>query len=61
MLKPKGVIADVEFNVSDYTLKPLPCVKLLSVQIDERLSFDEHVSSIRNKYSRWVVSVSTPR
>ena len=45
ILKPKGVVADVEFNVSNYTLKPLPCVKLLEVQIDERLSFDEHVSS----------------
>ena len=47
--KTRGVIADVEFHVSGYTLKPLPCVKLLGVQIDERLSFDEHVSSICNR------------
>ena len=46
ILKPRSVIADVEFHVSGYTLKPLPCVKLLGAQIDERLSFDEHVSSI---------------
>ena len=45
VITPWGVIADVEFHVSGYTLKPLPCVKFLGVQIDERLSFDEHVSS----------------
>ena len=54
ILKPRGVIADVEFHVSGYTLKPLPCVKLLGVQIDERLSFDEHVSSICNRVSQQI-------
>ena len=39
ILKPRGVIIDVEFHVSGYTLKPLPCVKLLRVEIEERLSF----------------------
>ena len=54
ILKPRGVIADVDFHVSGYTLKPLPCVKLLGVQIDERLSFDEHVSSICNRVSQQI-------
>ena len=54
ILKPRGVIADVEFHVSGYRLKPLPCVKLLWVQIDERLSFDEHVSSICNRVSQQI-------
>ena len=54
ILKPRGVIADVEFHVSGYTLKPLSCVKLLGVQIDERLSFDEHVSSICNRVSQQI-------
>ena len=54
ILKPRGVIADVEFHVSGYALKPLPCVKLLGVQIDERLSFDEQVSSICNRVSQQI-------
>ena len=37
-----------------YTLKPLPCVKRLGVQIDERLSFGEHVSSICNRVSQQI-------
>ena len=44
----------MEFHVSGYTLKPLPCVKLLGVQTDERLSFDEHVSSICNRVSQQI-------
>ena len=54
ILKPRGVIADVEFHVLGYTLKPLPRVKLLGVQIDERLSFDEQVSSIYNHVSEQI-------
>ena len=52
ILKPRGVIADVEFHVSGYALKPLPCVKFLGVQTDERLSFDEYVSFICNRVSQ---------
>ena len=44
----------MEFHVSGYTLKPLPSVKLLGVQIGERLSFDEHVSSICNRVSQQI-------
>ena len=58
ILKSRGVIADVEFHVSGYTLKPLPCVNLLGVQIDERLSFDEHVSSICNRVSQQINATS---
>ena len=54
ILKPRSVIADVEFHVSGYSLKPLPCVKLLRVQIDKRMSFDEHVSSIYNCVSQQI-------
>ena len=34
VLKPKGVIPDVEFHVSGHSLKPVSCVKLLGVKID---------------------------
>ena len=54
ILKLRGVIADVDFHASGYTLKPFPCVKLLGVQIDERLSFDKHVSSICNRVSQQI-------
>ena len=54
ILKPRGVIADVEFHASGCILKPLPCVKLLGVQIDERLPFDEHISSICNRVSQQI-------
>ena len=34
ILKPKGVICDVEFHVSGHSLKPVSIVKLLGVKID---------------------------
>ena len=46
ILKPKGAISDVEFHVSAHSLKSVSSVKLLGVQIDERLSFDDHISTL---------------
>ena len=45
-LRPKGSISDVSFCISEHILKPIPRVKLLGVKIDDRLSFDDHISSI---------------
>ena len=44
--KPRGVIPDVEFHVSCHSLNPVSSVKLLRVKIDERLSFDDHISAL---------------
>ena len=46
ILKPKGSISDVELHVSGHSLKPVSSVKMLGVQIDERLSFDDHISTL---------------
>ena len=40
ILRPKGVINDINFSVSVYRLQPFSCVKLLGVKIDDRLSFN---------------------
>ena len=66
ILKPKGVISDVEFHVSGHSLKPVSSVKLLGVKIDERLSFDDHISALCAKASyqinalRRIVKYLTP-
>ena len=54
ILKPKGVISDVEFHVSGHSLKPVSSVKLLGVKIDERLSFDDHISVLCAKASHQI-------
>ena len=54
VLKPKGVIPDVEFHVSGHSLKPISSVKLLGVKIDERLSFDDHISALCAKASHQI-------
>ena len=54
VLKPNGVIPDVEFHVSGHSLKPVSCVKLLGVKIDERLTFDDHISALRAKASHQI-------
>ena len=46
ILRPKGSISDVSFCISEHILKHIRCVKLLGVKIDDRLSFDDHISSI---------------
>ena len=46
ILRPKGSISDVSFCISEHIQKPIPCAKLLGVKIDDRLSFDDHISSI---------------
>ena len=46
ILRPKGSISNVLFCISEHILKPIPCVKLLGVKIDDCLSFDDHISSI---------------
>ena len=47
ILKPKGVLSDFEFYVSGHSLKPVSSVKLLGVKIDERLTFDDHISALQ--------------
>ena len=54
VLKPKGVIPDVEFHVSGHSLKPASSVKLLGVKIDERLTFDDHISALCAKASHQI-------
>ena len=54
ILKLKGAICDVEFHVSGHSLKPVSSVKLLGVQIDERLSFDDHISTLCTKASHQI-------
>ena len=54
ILKPKGVISDVEFHESGHSLKPVSSVKLLGVKIDERLSFDDHISVLCAKASHQI-------
>ena len=54
ILKPKGAICDVEFHVSGHSLKPVSNVELLGVQIDERLSFDDHISTLCAKASHQI-------
>ena len=46
ILRPKGSISDVTFCISESILTPVYCVKLLGVKIDDRLSFDDLISSI---------------
>ena len=46
ILRPRGSISDVSFCISEHIVKPIPCVKLLGVKIGDRLSFDDHISSI---------------
>ena len=66
ILKPKGVISDVEFHASGHSLKPVSSVKLLGVKIDERLTFDDHISALCAKASfqinalRRIVKYLTP-
>ena len=54
ILKSKGAISDVEFHVSGHSLKPVSSVKLLGVQIDERLTFDDHISALCVKASHQI-------
>ena len=54
ILKSKGAISDVEFHVSGHSLKPVSSVKLLGVQIDERLTFDDHISALCAKASHQI-------
>ena len=43
-----------EFHVSGLSLKPVSSVKLLEVNIDERLSFDNHISALCAKASHQI-------
>ena len=51
IINNKGVISDVEFHVSGHFLKPVSSVKLLRVEMDERLTFDDHISTLCAKAS----------
>ena len=57
ILRPKGVIDDISFYVSGYTLQPVSCVNLIGVKIDDRLSFDNHVSSICNRVAQQTIAL----
>ena len=60
ILRPKGVIDDISFYVSGYTLQHVSCVNLLGVKIDDhRLSFDNHVSSICNRVAQQTNALRT--
>ena len=39
ILRPNGIIDDTSFWESGYTLRPVSCVNLLGVKIDDRISF----------------------
>ena len=54
ILKSKVAISDVEFHISGHSLKAVSSVKLLSVQIDERLTFDDHISALYAKASHQI-------
>ena len=57
ILKPKGAMSDVEFHVSGHSLKPASSVKLLGVQINERLTFDDHISALCAKASHQITAL----
>ena len=44
-MEPKGAGSEVESYVSGHSPKPVSSVKLLGVQIDERISFNDHIST----------------
>ena len=52
ILRLKGVIDDISFCVSGYMLQPVSCVNLFGMKIDDRLSFDNHISSICNRVAQ---------
>ena len=50
-MKHKGVVPGVEFHVSGHSLTTVFSVKLLGIEIDDTLSFDEHISTLCAKGS----------
>ena len=54
ILTTKGAISDVEFHVSDHSLKPVSSVKLMGVEINERPPFDDHISTLCDKASHQI-------
>ena len=54
IFKPKDVISDVELHVIGQSLKPISSVKLFGVKVDERLSFDDHISALCAKASHQI-------
>ena len=44
VVKKENEVNDIELNISEQTIKPTPCVKLLGIFTDDQLSLDEYVS-----------------
>ena len=41
-----GQIDDIIVNINNIVLKPKSCVKLLGINIDQKLNFSEHVKTL---------------
>ena len=41
-----------ELNISNDTIKPVSCVKLLGVTLDDKLCFDDHISRLCTRAAR---------
>jgi len=46
--------SDIEFNIDGNAIKPMKCVKLLGVHLDDQLSFSSHVNELYVKCSRQI-------
>ena len=49
---------DVTFDIVDVIIKPREFVKLLGVMRDNKLSFQKHLSPLRNKVGRQLTAMS---
>ena len=46
VVKKVSEVNDIKLNISEQTIKPISCVKLLGVFIDDQLSLDKYVSEL---------------
>jgi len=49
---------DISFNVGDTVIIPTDCVKLLGVNIDNKLSFNQHISQLSKKAGKQINAMS---
>lgn len=52
IIKARNTTETIEFCVSNEIIKPVSCVRLLGVYIDDKLTFEEHVSRLCIKAAR---------